>query len=235
MQRIIKSVLALWLLFISYSSVYSQNMVHRSDVLLDKLRLNKSIKGIESVLYSDIKGDPYIFSEFHQGELALRGGDTYTVLLRYDIFGNQMHIKEKDQIFGILHPEKISGITIDTLKFIYSTFKDSRGAGTHDIGSYFIVRTEGKCRLLIKKNMRIQDAEPPKLYQDVKPPRFIPLKDTYYFKQGEEAAVRINGKQDLVNLLSDKKNEVENFIRSDRLALNRIEDLERVVKFYNGL
>jgi hypothetical protein len=235
MKRIRFSVVLSCLLILTFYSAHSQYPVHGSDVLLDKLRLNKSISGIDNVLYSDIAGDPYIFKGFYQGELFLKSGETYRVHLRYDIYGNQIHMREKEQIYGIIHPEKISKIIIDTLQLIYSDYINSRGHKSSGNGSYFILKTDGKCRLLIKKNIRIQDAEPPKLYQAAKPAKFIPTGDTYYLKQGEKSAIRINSKRDIMNALADKKDEIIRFINSQRPGLKNQGDLERLVSYYNGL
>jgi hypothetical protein len=210
-------------------------VVHGSDVLLDKLRLNKSINGIGNVLYSNIAGDPFIFKEFHQGELLLISGETYRVDLRYDIYGNQIHMKEKGQIYGIIHPEKISKITVDTLRLIFSDYVSSSRDRSSANGSYFILQTDGKCKLLIKKNIRIQDAEPPKLYQAAKPAKFIPTGDTYYLKQGEKSAVRISSKKEILNILGDKKDEMIKFFNSTKPGLKNPDDLEKLVSYYNGL
>lgn len=224
------------LLMYSYYPAYSQYyVIQGSDVLMDKLRLNKSIKGIDNVLYSNIAGDPFLFKDFQQGKLHLKSGEAYNVLLRYDIYGNQIHMKDKDQIFGVLHPEKISEIVIDTLMFINSDYLNSPRSKSPKSESYFILMIDGRCTLLIKKNMRIQDAEPPKLYQEAKPAKFIPLKDSYYFKNEDKPAILISGKKDVLHVLNDKKQEMSMFIDKSKIKMNGIEDLVKIAEYYNSL
>jgi hypothetical protein len=118
---------------------------------------------------------------------------------------------------------------------IFSDYVSSPHDKSSGYGSYFILQTDGKCKLLIKKNIRIQDAEPPKLYQAAKPAKFIPTGDTYYLKQGEKSAVRISSKKEILNILSDKKDEMIKFINSTKSGLKNPDDLEKLVSHYNGL
>jgi hypothetical protein len=212
---------------------HSQVLVDDTEAMLDKMRLNKSINGIEDVSYSSIVGDPYIFKDFHQGIITLTNGETYQLSLRYDIYGNQIHIKEKDQIYAIVHPEKVASIIIDTLRFIYCNYRRSPVEETSGEDSYFILKTDGKCKLLIKKNIRIQDAELPKLYQDAKPAKFIHTGDTYYLKPENKTAVRIDNKKDLLSILADKKDELASFIISNKLGVKEVDDLVKIISFYN--
>jgi hypothetical protein len=206
-----------------------------SEEILDKLRLNKGINGIESVPYSNINGDPYIYKDFETGKLTVITGEKYDVNVRYDIYANQIHLKTDNVIYAIIHPEKVSLIEAGNLKIIYSDYKKSAEEGTTDGSSYFIVKADGKCKLLIKKNIRIQDAEPAKLYQEAKPAKFILTEDTYYLKPGDKSAVRIKSKNDILNLLSDKKEALDSFITSNKIGVKKIEDLEKIVSHYNGL
>jgi hypothetical protein len=227
-------ILSIIIVFCTFHA-HSQVIVYDTESMLDKLRLNKSINGIEDVSYSSIVGDPYIFKDFHQGKITLTNGETYQLNLRYDIYGNQIHIKDKDQIYAIIHPEKIASIIIDTLRFIYCNYVKSQGDKTSGEDSYFVLKADGKCKLLIKKNIRIQDAELPKLYQDAKPAKFILTNDTFYLKLGDNSAVRISSKKELLSVLSDQKEALNMFISSNKLGIKDVEDLIRIVSYYNGL
>ena len=146
-----------------------------------------------------------------------------------------MHLKNNNEIYAIIHPEKVKLIEVDNLKFIYSGYVQSSGEETSKENSYFVIRIDGRCKLLIKKNIRIQDAEPAKLYQEPKPARFILTNDTYYLKAGDSAAVRIKSKNDLLEVMSDKKDALTNFISSNKLGIKNIEDLSKIVSYFNGL
>jgi hypothetical protein len=222
-------------LTLSVFSANSQIIVPGSEYLLDQLRLYDTFDGNESVPYSNIVGDPYLYKDFYPGKLVLTTGENIGLDMRYDIYADQIHFRDKkNTVFALLQPEKISMITIDTVKFVYDRISKSGNLPT-DKSAYFIVRADGKCKLLVKKNLRIQDAEPPKPYMDAKPAKFIHTEDTYYLKLQGKNPVRISSKKDILNVLSDKKNELSNFFKSEKPVTKSVDDLVKIIKYYNGL
>lgn len=208
-------------------------VVPGSEAMLAKLRLNEGLKGLKSILYSDIKGNPYIFGQFTSAHIITVDKDTIIIPIRYDIFADEMHLKNKDQVFAIVKPERVKVIKTDSIDFIYSGHSNSP-IGNPDDYSYFIVSVDGKCRLLIKKDIRIQDAEPPKPYQNAKPAEFIHLKDEFFIKAGEKSALPVS-KKSIRWVTSDHKEAVGMFINANKLKLNKPEDVERIIEYYNSL
>lgn len=215
--------------------VHAQIIVPGSSELLDKLRLNKGIKGVETMMYSEISGDPFIFKDFREAVLVMGNGEEYNTYIRFDILANEMHIKNNDEIFAIISPEKIQMIETDSIKFIYSWISKSANVNLTKDASYFIIGTKGNCMLLFRKNIRIQDPEPPKLYQDAKAAKFIHKKDTYYLKLGNNNAVLIRHKKDIVKVLNDKKEAIILYMNSNSTDVKKVEDLLDMVKYYNSL
>lgn len=214
--------------------LFSQLPMVGSENLLDKLRLNKGINGIESVLYSSINGNPYIFKDFHKGKLILNTDEKLDTEIRYDMYADEIHLKDHDVLYALIHPEKVKKIEVDSLTFIYSAYVKSSGDESSEDSSYFIVIADGKCKLLVKKNIRIQDAEPPKLYVDAKPAKFISTKDTYYLKLSNKSAIRIRKEKELLSVLADKKEELSSFISSNKLEISDIKDLVKIITYYNS-
>lgn len=214
---------------------FSQLPMVGSEQLLDKLRLNKGIKGMNDIEYSSIQGDPFLFKNFAVGSLTAINGEKFNVEVRYDMFASEMHIKNNNKILAIIHPEKVKLIEADDLKFIYSQYVKAPGEKSNGYSSYFIVNADGKCKLLVKKNMRIQDAEPPKLYQEAKPAKFVALNDLYYLKINGNDAIKIKNEKELMTVLADKANELKTFIRINHLGVSKIEDLNKIVTYYNSL
>lgn len=185
--------------------------------------------------YSDIVGDPYTFKDFFPGRIIMKTGKTHQVDLRFDIYSNQINFKEDDQIFTLLNPEKVATIEIDTLRLIFCDYIKKAGDEMPAGSFYFILKLDGYCKLLIKRNVNVQEAELPKLYQEAKPAEFVRMPDDYYLIVGDEPAVRLSNKKDLLTLLSDYKDDIERFIDSNKLGIKKIADVIKIVKFYNSL
>ncbi|MFZ2339717.1 MAG: hypothetical protein WAW07_08370 [Bacteroidales bacterium] len=227
-MKTIKQTLLFFILSCGAICVSSaQIIVPESDELLDKLRLNNSINRLNNVFYEDISGTPFMFKDFQTGEVLLKTGERYKADLRFDKYAGEMQFKVKEVVYAIALPESISLIEINGTRFIYTK--------TDNIAKYLEVLSDGKCKLLAEKKARIQDAELPKPYQQAKPARFIDLEDVIYLKLGDNNAVRIKNKKDLLTLMSDKKDQINDFIGDNKLKTKDIEDLKRIVLYYNGL
>lgn len=235
MEKFAGRLLLVTVLIMSYLPSFSQIPISGSEVMLDKLRLNKGIKGMNDIEYSSVQGDPFIFRNFKIGSLTALSGEKFNVEVRYDMFANEMHVKNKDEIFAIIHPEKVKLIEADDLKFIYSQYAKGPGENSNGDSSYFILNADGKCKLLVKKNVRIQDAEPPKLYQDAKPARFVATNDLYYLKINENDAIKIKNEKELTTILADKASDLKTFIKTNHLTATKLEDLNKIVTYYNSL
>ena len=236
-MKIIKSLILLASLFsLGEESLKAQiQYVVGSDVILDKLRLNRGIEGEDNLFYDDVQGDPFIFREFHQGTLYVLPDTKASVMVRFDIYADQMHIKDKDQIYAIIHPEKVRLIEAGDYKFIYSAYLASPGDKEAEKSGYFILKVDGKCKLLLKKNIRVQAAEPEKLYQEAKPPKFLSSDDTYFLKIDGNGAIRIRSKKDLLKVLADKSGAIDSYMSSNKLDAKDIKDLVKIITYYNTL
>jgi len=235
MKRIKSIILFTCILIASSYTVQAQNVVPNSEALLAKLRLNEGIKGIQHTSYSNIIGDPYIFSNFNPGQIVFKTGEVYDVEIRYDIYADLVQIRYDGNMFAIAYPDKLNKIIVDTVTFIHDSFTKSGDKDIQNKSSYFILLTDGKCKLLIKKNIRIQDPEPPKILQDAKPARFVHTNDTYYLKLNDSQAVLIKNRNIILDLLNDQKEALINFMNIEKTNVNRIQDLIRLVNYYNSL
>jgi hypothetical protein len=193
------------------------------------------MSSIEKVNYSSIDGDPFLYKDFVPGSLTLKTGETLPLYLRYDIFTGEMQFRQKDEIYALINTESVSLVMMDTLKFVYVKYMKSPGDISSIENSWFLLKEDGKCKLLIKKNLRLQSAEDAKPYQAAKPAKFIHTNDSFYLQPEGQNAIRVTSKKDILNILSDKTSELNKFIDSGKLGAKDINDLRKIVSFYNSL
>jgi hypothetical protein len=203
--------------------------------LLSRLRLNRTMGGIEKVNYSKIDGDPFLYKDFVPGSLTLKTGETLPLFLRYDIYTDEIQFRQKDEIYALINTESVSLVMMDTLKFLYVKYIKSPGDISSIENSWFLLKEDGKCRLLVKKNLRLQGAEDAKPYQAAKPAKFIHTNDSFYLQPEGQNAVRVTSRKDILNILSDKNGELSKFIDSGKLSAKDLNDLRKIVSFYNSL
>jgi hypothetical protein len=214
-------------------SLKSQYVVQGTEDLRMKIGIYKGANVIEPLMYSSVKGDPFIFKNFRDAVITTSDG-IFNLEVRYDMYADEMHFRDKEKIFSVEQKEKIQTIKTDSLTFIYSTSVKTQGKPDIN-GAFFIVLAEGKCRLLVRKNCSLQDPEPAKLYQDAKPAEFIKHNDSFYVKKDDGAAVLVKGAADLNPIMEDQREAIMGFIKSKKTNFRKAEDLVKLIEFYNSL
>ena len=225
-------VLSLTFVVLFFFNAYSQVEVMGTQSMLEKLRLEESIKGIQNMSYSDIEGNPFLFKDFERGYVVMKGGERYDVLLRYDKYAEEVQFKAGDMVYAVSNQDEIERVNIGGVEFIHSLYKMSIGSGNIK-ESYFEVLADGKYVLLAKKNIRVKDPEPPKLYTEAKPAEFIIQEDSYFIKSGTADALRIKTKNDLKAYFDGREEGVLQFVKRQKLNVNKKEDLVQVIKYVN--
>ena len=199
-----------------------------------KLRLDRNMNSMVEISYESINGDPFLYKDFVPGDLKLKTGENIPLDLRYDIYKGEIQFRQKDGIYALINRESVSEVLIDTLRFIYLANPRPAPVNGPAESSWFIVKADGKCQLLIRKNIRLQAATTEKPYQEAHPAKFIHTKDTYYLRHESKSEVKVTGKKDLLNVLSDKEDEVSEYIEINKLGVKDVYDLVKIISFYNS-
>lgn len=229
-----------YLLFVFYflftNKTLSQIELRSMDDIYTKLKLNEDIRGIKDYYtYREIEGNPYIFKNFSKGTIKLNKSNPIQGDFRYDKYAREIHFKKDDNIYAIAFPKKVEYIQIDSIKFIHSDFYESDKKPKNEQGTYFIVKVDGKCKLLVKNNIILKNAKPSNGIIPAMNAKFIPKSDSYFIKKEEKPAYIIQNEKSIMSILSDKKPEISDFIKTNRLNSKKIEDLMKIVNYYNLL
>ena len=127
----------------------------------------------------------------------------------------------------------IDYINIGDQSFMYSNY------GQNNMGlGIFEILAKGYCKLLLKRNMTIKrEKETVNLnyeggnYVD----RFV-TQEVYYIKKGNASPLVIKkNKKKILKLLSDKAEELENYIEKNKIKVSKDPDLIRLFEYYNSL
>jgi len=180
---------------------------------------------------SNIKGSPYLNSEFINGEVTSTNNTTINnVPLRYNIYSGEMEFEGEEKKTFYLEKSTVKNIKIGDSEFIYKIYllnnKMSR--------SYFEILYHGKATLLKRYRMIFESAKPPKPYQDPVPAQFKTASPDFYIAFGDNEAKRIFSSKELVETLPDKKAETVAYIKKNKLKVNNQEDLIKILQFYNS-
>jgi hypothetical protein len=177
-----------------------------------------------------VRGDQFLFSQdFLPGTVTIRGQLFDNVRLRYDIY--------KDQIMTMSNPTTILQINKEmvdkfSLKFenkLYQ-FERTTSDSSKALKGYLNVLYKGNTSLYVKYKKDIE-----LLAEDSKYDRFYQTRRIYLVKDG--IIYQVPGKKELFNLLVDKKQQIRNFIKTNKLKVSKTdpESFVPVLEYYDNL
>jgi hypothetical protein len=182
---------------------------------------------------TEIKGSPYENDEFIPGEVYAKDRKHYTgIPLRVNIYSDQAEFKNPEGgIYEVSKPDIIDSILIGTSKYMYQPFK----TGSKTRNGFFKVLACGTPQLLLKMNVILNPAEPASTYKDALPATFERTADDFYllFPQGE--VLRFSGKKDFLEMLGSFQQEMEQFIKKNKIRFYQQDDLITAMKYYYSL
>ncbi len=179
---------------------------------------------------SDIQGSPYLQQDFVPGEVLNTSNTQYAgVPLRYNIYNDEIEFQTKEKGVFCLEKSTIKSVSINNSTFIYRAYASSGKLGR----AYFELLHDGTVQLLKRHQIRFEKAQPAKPYVDPVPAKFSQKNPIYYIAIEEQEAHKITNAKDLINLFPDKEKDLTNFIKNEKLKINKEEDLLKIIAHIN--
>jgi hypothetical protein len=209
-------------------TVASCSSLEEQDTIPDKqLLLNGRIW---RSLYSNIRGDEFLLSkEWLNGGLNINDMTFKNVLLRYDIYNDQLITMINQGTFLQLNKELIKGFILpfENKKYFFENFGNGSG---NPIKGFAQVLYKGKICLILKQTKQIKLLAVEKKYDE-----FYQLQSLYILKDG--MFHHISGKKSLFNVLSDKEKQLHDFMKENRIRARKRkpESFIPVLEFYDSL
>ena len=198
----------------------------RTDTILDNQTLYNG--RIWRNLYYLVQDDQFLFSkEFLPGVLAIRSKTFKNVLLKYDIFNDEVLIPIDSGRILQLNKELIDSFSLSFqnrkylfIKMTEDTLKDSK--------TFFNVLYKGKTTLLLKHEKKID-----KLAVDGKYDKFYQV-DRIFIVSGEKL-YPVNGKADLFKVMPYDKSQLKDFMKINKIRISgkNPESFIPVIRFHD--
>ena len=180
--------------------------------------------------YYKVRGNQFLFSnDFLPGTVTIKGQLFDNVRLRYDIY--------KDEITTISNPTTILQLNKEMVDMFSILFKNKwykfiriLEDSSNVFNGYLNVLYKGKTSLYVKYRKEIE-----LLAEDGKYDRFYQSQSIYIVKDG--ITYPVTGKKEFFIPLSDKKRQIKNFIKTNKLKiLKKVpESFVPVLEFYDNM
>ena len=178
--------------------------------------------------YSDILGSPYLNVEFTDGVIYLKDTTAVKLLLRYNIYSDEMEYQIQGVNFVVGNTLIINTILLGNSIFVYLPFINK--------GGYFEVIESGKCFLVQKRSVTYKPAEKAKPIEGISSPaKFVAEPDVFYMILHDTLTYAIENRKSVINALQDQKEKIESYIKKEKIRNIKKENLIKIVKYYNSL
>lgn len=230
-----KVVLTTFILFAIglYSSAQTNYELAKS---LDFFKSHKMQSGdwMQAITESDIEGSPYLHNEFIKGSIYTYQRMQFNdIPLRFNIYTGNLEFKTpEDQILALAAPEIVEkavfgDYTLSYIPYTITQKKIKKG--------FFKLIEEGAVSLYAKPDIVYQKPKEAAAYADAEPAKFLKRGDMYFLRIEKDAAVKFDSKKELLALFPEHKEELTTFIKKNKVKVNKVESLKKLVNFYNSL
>jgi hypothetical protein len=175
-------------------------------------------------------GDFFLSEEWRDGIIYANSGVKIKNLkIRYCIYNQEIQFIKSQDTLCVSNPSLIDSIIFDQKNFIYTDFSSNDKIGM----SYFEMLNSGNIKLLRKYDCKfIRGKSTFNSYQTTTNDKFV-INETLFIKKDGEPAIKLPKKKSkFLNLMGNKKNIVDNYMKLNRIKLSKLDDVRKTLHFY---
>ncbi len=182
-------------------------------------------------------GQRFSSEVWHEGRLVLLDGDTLRGQIKYDMESQSVQVSRDGQRIQAYSPRNILAFELyDEVIQAYRIFYilPYRSQGGYEAPYIFELSYEGPYMSLLRsEDIELVVRSLPYMYSSTTREELV---YTYYFLDTKGNIREFNGKKSDINrIFPDRAAEMRNFIRDQRLKLDRLDHLVRLCSYYNSI
>jgi len=196
-----------------------------------------SVVGGEPVVFAKfakiVDGTPYFSDEWMKGNVVIDGEKQFTgVFLKLDLYNNEVHYRDPKgtELVAVTPIQKL--ILFDSSsQRVYTFINGIYLNANRRVNGWYQLLSEGKAYAFKQIKKQMSENKP---YGSATIERSVHTSIQYYALYGGNF-IQVKKFKDLPDILSDKKDEVSNYIKTTDLAGKTEDDYKVVFNYYNGL
>lgn len=186
---------------------------------------------------TDVEGNAFYNEKWTDAGIIFMDGKSFAgIKTRMNLFSGMVHCLLKNGKEVAVESKILKKIILnDSLPGILaaSTFQSGFPAvDDHSAETFYKVLEEGNCTFL--KYMKKSIKELKQFNSNSIEKKYELFEKWYLFKDGKMNHIK-KGKESLLKVLSDKKDSLEEFIKSNKLNCKSEDDIKKVITYYNSL
>jgi hypothetical protein len=186
--------------------------------------------------YEGVKGTPYVFEEFRQGEVFLKNKNKVVIeALNYNCFENEItYMDPSTDEVRLLNKFQVDLFTIQdgdkVLRFVPLQLEDAETIFVE------VLYNKGSIAYKVYKKEWVKANYEGGYSADRKYDEFVDKYDLYFSKKGDNTLYQAKkSKKQVMAAFPDQKSNISSFIKSNKLNLKEDESLVKLLKYYDSL
>jgi hypothetical protein len=177
-----------------------------------------------------IAGSPYMDDKYKDGTIYY-GDKNQSAPIRYNAYQDLIEYQQNGKALVLDANPAIKKVTVGS-----ETFVPLSPTGNAKKLGYFAVLDTGKLTLYSKKKIVFLPAKKGgKLDGSDQPAEFKKSPDMYYYQIGNGELKEVDNIKSLIASLPDKQDELNQFVKKEKISAKKEKDLRDFVQYYNSL
>ena len=204
--------------------------VGKSQIWADEF-LTRNAYGLRLLSLDLIQGSPFLDKEYKPGVVTTSDGKVYKdVPLRYNCFNDVFEFLKEGISYEVMPKEKVKRVELEGKVFRYMDCEFGKSKKAN-----LAILAEGKATLCAHYAIKFYEEEPLKGYAEPVRARFDDFKQTFLISINEAPAKLITNNKRLIEILGDKKSDIQSYMSKQKLGVKKAEDLKKIINYYNSL
>ncbi len=219
-------------LLLSQVGLAQTNIISSAADLMNFLNSDLDYIEARNDRYRTVEGSPYLDDEFHPGSLFFSNTKYTGLPLRYNIYEGYFEF-QTDQGVKFFDPRvtRIDTVWLEGDTFLYVYFQDGKARKQ----TYMKAVRLGPTSVYLRNAVILTQAEEATGYVAAKPASFQSLAESIYIQEEGKPAVEFKGKKSLEELFPEHEQELNKYVKAEKLKLKKVEDVARLCEYLDGL
>jgi hypothetical protein len=191
---------------------------------------------IGSICSFALNAQQWSFEFWHEGKVILAEGDTLHGQIKYDIFQDIIQYTSKDKaIEAAYSARKVMSYEIfDNEVHRYRRFftLPYTQAGSYRAPTFFELLTDGKLTLLSRESLEYRNVNAG--YYGGSYQRQVLVNHYFFLNENGEITAFTGDKRDLLDMMGKHREDVEKFMKANKLQIEEKYEFIRIVSYYNA-
>lgn len=188
-----------------------------------------------TILLVCAKGQQFPFEFWHDGRAVLDTRDTLRGKIKYDPQNDMIQVEIQSRFESYTSRKvifyEIFDQTLDNYRQFYTL--PYSVSGGYKTPTFFELLTEGKITLLSKEAVEYRSSNAGFFYGNIS--RLV-LVHKYFLLREDGSILRVTGsKNEFLSLMGSREKEIRDYMKENRLGLERKIEITRVINYYNSL